>query len=64
MGRRAQLSNSNPLWPAPVHSSRARHYVVNTDLTLEDDSPSKATDLAECDLTLGTAPDDIEVGLL
>jgi len=39
-------------------------YVVNADVWLDDESPSDASDLAICELTLGTATDKVEVGLL
>jgi hypothetical protein len=39
-------------------------YVVNADVWLDDESPSNASDLAICELTLGTATDEVEVGLL
>jgi hypothetical protein len=38
-------------------------YVVNADVWLDDESPSNASDLAICELTLGTATDEVEVGL-
>jgi len=39
-------------------------YVVNADVWLDDESPSGASDLAVCELTLGSATDEVEVGLL
>lgn len=42
----------------------AGSYVVNADVWLEDTSPSNTSDLAVCELTLGTATDEVEVGLL
>jgi len=39
-------------------------YVVNADIWLDDESPSNSSDLAVCELTLGTATDEVEVGLL
>ncbi len=38
-------------------------YVVTADVWLEDDSPSDATDLAECELILGSATDEVQLGL-
>jgi len=37
---------------------------VNADIWLDDESPSNSSDLAVCELTLGTATDEVEVGLL
>ncbi len=39
-------------------------YVVNADLSLEDTSGSNASDLVECQLTLGSATDAVDTGLL
>jgi hypothetical protein len=42
----------------------AGSYVVNADLSLEDTSPSNSSALIECDLTVGTATDAVDLGLL
>jgi hypothetical protein len=39
-------------------------YVVNADLSLEDESTTNASSLVECALTLGSAVDPVEIGLL
>jgi hypothetical protein len=51
------------LSPVLSMSLGAGTYVVNADVWLDDESPSNASDLAICELTLGTATDEVEVGL-
>jgi hypothetical protein len=52
------------LSPIESISLGAGTYVVDADVWLDDVSPSNASDLAVCELALGTASDEVEVGLL
>lgn len=53
-----------PLSPVLSISLGAGTYVVNADVSFEDVSPSNSSDLVVCDLSYGTASDQVEVGLL
>ncbi len=39
-------------------------YVADADVSIEDTSPSDSSDLAVCELTYGSATDQVDVGLL